>query len=98
MSVVSERPLDATTIVTGASSRSRKGGFVWFEQGQWHSQVVVAEGSVQILALQKWQNRPINLVADSLHGLELYEEHIERLCSEFPTPCCLRHYWIGGTC
>jgi len=67
-------PLDALTVFTDASSKSKRAGFVWKLHGYWYLHTLVAEGSAQILeflvvveVLKRRPQQPLNIVIDSLY-------------------------------
>ena len=72
--VISRQPLQALTVFTDASSKTKMAGFVWKENGIWQSERFVCDTSVQILELKaviavlnRWNIQDLNIVTDSLY-------------------------------
>ena len=73
----SEKPLtDAITVYTDAGKRSRKAAATWYENNQWHHQILPAKtgDSLQTLELAavvwvctQWMHTRLNIVTDSMY-------------------------------
>jgi len=76
--IVTDCLLDALTVFTDASRKSKRAGFVWQLHGYWYSHSPVVEGSAQILellavleVLKRWPQQPLNIVIDSLYVVDI---------------------------
>jgi len=93
--IVTDCPLDALTMFTDASSKSKCAGFVWQLHGYRYSHSLVAEGSAQILellavveVLKRWPQQPLNIVMTHCVSLVSYKGYILHLSVRYKTHCC----------
>ncbi|XP_030414231.1 uncharacterized protein LOC115649438 [Gopherus evgoodei] len=90
-------PVQGLTVFTDASGKMARAAILWYTAGAWHHEMVVAEGSLQVLEFQaiirafaKWPSTPLNIVSDSLYAVGVANRLERSLLKQVPNPVLWR--------
>ncbi|KAM9165602.1 endogenous retrovirus group K member 11 Pol protein [Pangshura tecta] len=101
--MLQSNPVDGLTVFTDASGAAQRAGLLWFADEHWHHELVLADGSLQVLelraivrAFEKWPDTPLNIVSDSLYAVGLLRRLERSFLGHVPNPVlwsALLHLW-----
>ncbi|NXW22359.1 PO113 protein, partial [Circaetus pectoralis] len=91
----SETPVDGLTVFTDARRKSKRAAVAWYENDQWHQQLLSghAGDSLQTLELravlwvfQHWFDTPVNVVSDSLYVVRTTQRLEQAMIKQIKNP------------